>query len=650
MTRSACRAVVCLPLILAAGTSGQERPMFRAATECVAMDAVVTDNAGKFIDDLSAQDFRVLDNGLRQQIVDFRRVVIPLLRRDVAAAGQRPELSVDVATNVPAAIDGRTFVIVIDELHIVESDVVPLKEFLNAFLTTLQSQDDAAIVFVGRSDLGQNFTTDLGRLSRTLEGIRAALGFGLDARPLTGRSRRAEAQRNARAAVAALRNVADVLAESQSSRRAILFVSGGFLIDPDAPAGQQEHSDAAMLRDDLADLFRETRRAGVPIYTIDPRGQVLPEDAVRGGIGSIADSGARQEIARRIRIQQGHLVSLAVNTGGKALINQSDMRRAAAAVAADNAEYYRLGFCPGQPSRGVGAHMIEIEVDRPDVKVRSRSGFVAGGEGTPGPDIQSQLSQAMRAAFDRKDLALRVVAVPVSHGPKGISTVVTVQVTYPLPVEGSGRIDDALLINVAALDSDGRVSATSGRTFTVRATPRSVGTATFLVNDVIQAPFKDLTLRVGVASRTLGRLGTVHVNVSMPGSSGESLHLGGPALGITPMPEPALGTDLIKALMPFQPTTTRAFAQADELRVLVPAFWRSRPEEPEVTIAIEGDRTYWSVVHKVRSWTERSGRRSGVIEATAPLKDLPRGSYTLRVTGVLGNRRAAPRAVSFTVR
>ena len=72
-----------------------------------------------------------------------------------------------------------------------------------------------------------------------------------------------------------LRNVLDALVPSSHVRRAVLFVSNGF-------------STNVALDDELVQMFETARRADIPVYTVDPRGLVLPEDArVRGRVGAI---------------------------------------------------------------------------------------------------------------------------------------------------------------------------------------------------------------------------------------------------------------------------------------------------------------------------------------------------------------------------
>jgi hypothetical protein len=135
-----------------------------------------------------------------------------------------------------------------------------------------------------------------------------------------------------------LKNVATSLAGSGHSRRAIVFVSGGTSIDPfPPPRNIGELFAARLLRDELDAAYETARRADVPIYTLDPRGQVVPETAVRGWGPSTFEQ--RAEIQRRIGIQQDRLSEIAINTGGRAFTNQSDLTRAVREIVRDNGSY-----------------------------------------------------------------------------------------------------------------------------------------------------------------------------------------------------------------------------------------------------------------------------------------------------------------------
>ena len=53
--------------------AGQDRPTFRSSIELVPISVVVRDGKNRLVTRLTADDFQVLDNGIRCRIVDFHR-------------------------------------------------------------------------------------------------------------------------------------------------------------------------------------------------------------------------------------------------------------------------------------------------------------------------------------------------------------------------------------------------------------------------------------------------------------------------------------------------------------------------------------------------------------------------------------------------
>lgn len=261
----------------------QQAPVFRAGAEYVPVDVVVTDAQDVPIPNLTADEFEIYDDGRRQTIADFKFVSIPVAERDLAAIRSQTVVR-DVASNVRLSPDSRLFVLLVDDLHTLESDIIAVKKVMSDFVRALSPDDEVAVVFVGRSDLSLNFTTDTPRVLKAIERTREAFGFAIDA---LGRSSNDSRGRDDRAMTApgravafAFKNVAQALAGSTHQRRAIVYVSGGSPIDHRNATSQSE-----IVMADLKGAFEVARRANVPIYSLDPRGLAQPADAVRGGIG-----------------------------------------------------------------------------------------------------------------------------------------------------------------------------------------------------------------------------------------------------------------------------------------------------------------------------------------------------------------------------
>jgi VWFA-related protein len=151
----------------------QLAPVIRAAADYVPVDVVVTDANDVPITDLKVTEFEIYEGGRRQAIEDFRFVSIPVAERDLSAI--RPAHVNDVASNVRLSPDSRLFVLLIDDLHTLESDIIAVKKVMSDFVRALSPNDEVAVAFVGRSDLSVNFTTDPARALKAIERTREAL-------------------------------------------------------------------------------------------------------------------------------------------------------------------------------------------------------------------------------------------------------------------------------------------------------------------------------------------------------------------------------------------------------------------------------------------------------------------------------------------
>lgn len=167
-----------------------QAPAVRSLVDYVTVDVIATDGKNNPVLDLTERDFQIVEVGRVQAIRDFQFVSVPprnpVAIKEPAAApavtDRRPEIS-------------RAFAIVVDDLHLVESDIVPLKRTLTEIVRSLAPADEAAIVFVGRANLGENFTTDAGRLMaavarQTLRIESSGANWRMSMRPPGSRTRR----------------------------------------------------------------------------------------------------------------------------------------------------------------------------------------------------------------------------------------------------------------------------------------------------------------------------------------------------------------------------------------------------------------------------------------------------------------------------
>ncbi len=154
------------------------QPTFRAVTRLATFDAVVTDQKGRHVTDLTPADFDVIERGRRQTV---RQVVYVHAVRPEGAAPAASGTS--VGTNPPATPDiampgrpglasrertGRVMAFVVDDLRMQFRSTVDTRKMLHRYVDEqIQPGDLVAIIrTAGGAGALQQFTTDR-RLLRT---------------------------------------------------------------------------------------------------------------------------------------------------------------------------------------------------------------------------------------------------------------------------------------------------------------------------------------------------------------------------------------------------------------------------------------------------------------------------------------------------
>jgi VWFA-related protein len=385
----------------------------------VNVEAVVTDRRGERIEGLKAGDFRLLVDGREVPIDYFTEV-----RGGQAVAGAAPEPAAPGAeapaappvpsSPVPTGPVGMSYLVFIDESFAIAAQRDYLLKRLEDDLQRIGPEDRMAVVaFDGHKlDLLIDWTGDREVLRRTLRDTRLRPSQGIK-RLVDRRQDEAdqalsgleswytepsflfdEVQSAAEAAAAAMRGIST----PPSGRKALLLLTSGWAslsaYSPDvAPFGGLP---SAAGLETASDLFEPiTGTANLLGYTIYPvltptpvaetnwadASQMSPTPlADLGFISSPWDLGVHETVN-----------TVARETGGVPIYN-SWRQSALAKVERDTRSYYWLGFTPEWRADG-RSHQIQVEVRRPGLKVRSRSGF-------------SDLSRAAQASLRTENLLL----------------------------------------------------------------------------------------------------------------------------------------------------------------------------------------------------------------------------------------------------
>ena len=460
----------------------QRPPVFRAGVSAVRVDVIVTDRDGNPVDDLTAADFEVQEDG-KPQDVDLFKLINSDGNVGPGAEPARPIRSEYDQESEAARDDVRLFVFFLDDYHVRRANAMRIRGMLADFVKTqLGPLDMVAVMYPLMSVQQLTFTRDLDSAAISL---RAFEGRKYDYRPRNPfeeqyanyPSQAVETVRN-EVVMTAMRGLSVKLGSLREGRKAIIFVSEGFssllppqMRDPNAQfpgmmnpaagnpsAGGSLAEDRARFRSDAelyADLravFDTANRHNTAIYPIDPRGLATGEFDITENIGGKVD----QDF---LRATQDTLQVLALNTDGRAIINRNDLEKGLKQVVRDTSAYYLLGYNSSAPADGK-FHEIKIRVKRPGVQVRSRKGYTAPtadeaakASAPPKPAPPPGVEKALSNVETRQRDAFISTWLGTGRGPDNRTRVTFVWEPVP-PIPGEKR-QDAARVQVLATGRGG---------------------------------------------------------------------------------------------------------------------------------------------------------------------------------------------------
>jgi VWFA-related protein len=401
-----------------------QQPTFRGGVNYVHVDLYATRD-GVGIDDLTADDIELREDGVAQHIEAFEHVVV----RGAAPDAVKVEPT-SVAASQAAAADprARVFVIFLDTYHTQIEGSANMRLPLVRFLDRVLGPDDLVAVMtpeMSAADLafGRKTTVisnimqtqwDWGRRGRpTVQDPKEEL-YDFCFPALDGKNgsnpiaREMKERRREKMTLDALDDLVVHLTGLREERKAVLTVSegwrllredtslaggqrpvGGGLPLPDprrAPTAQPRETatgtnriecDADRMalamqddRDRLRELSEHANRGNVSFYTIYPRG-LVPFDSP---IGPDKPPTLAEDSAN-LSTRQDSLRFLAENTDGLAVVNTNQIDAAIDHIVADLSSYYLLGYYSTNTKLDGKFRTISVKVNRPRVQVRARRGY-----------------------------------------------------------------------------------------------------------------------------------------------------------------------------------------------------------------------------------------------------------------------------------
>ena len=412
--------VVCFALVAGSGVplvahqvptlfQPGDQPTFRADVTLITNDVIVRDSRGQFVSDLRRDEFAIYEDGVEQEVAS-----LVLIHGGRAFNLQLPAPA-PVAEGIilPTArprndTAGRVLMLFVDDLHMEASSTPRVRDLFKRISKNLVHEGDLfSIVSSGSSSIAIDLTYDRGLLDAAIGRI---MGNGMTPTDIIrgpqGARGPSELLYRANVAVQTALSVIRVLEQIQHRRKAIIYVSTGYDLNPfeqmrfhesrtfgggrfrldqldfqDSPeAGRirtnpfMEQSNYAFADLDMSNqihrLTRAANRANATFYTIDPRGLIAGAD-----IGEMEGQLDPVQWWDYVQKSQNTLRNLAEATGGFAVVNNNDFDAAIRRIDAETSDYYVVGYYSNNSDPNQWRRRLEITVAREDVDVWSRTAY-----------------------------------------------------------------------------------------------------------------------------------------------------------------------------------------------------------------------------------------------------------------------------------
>jgi VWFA-related protein len=401
---------------------------FTATATEVVEDVILKDKSGKPIEGLTAKDFIITEDG-KPQAVKFCQFQTleeatstpapaaagPAVKEETIAAPAKPDPSA-VKSVIANQIspekagdlkykDRRLMVMFFDMTSMPIQDQMRAQTAAQKFLKTQMTKSDLMAIMTFSSDVKvvEDFTDDRDKLNKDIKGLIIGEGQGFDTSTAddstsdTGAAFTADDTEfnifNTDRQLSALETAVKMLG-SLNEKKALVYFASGITKSADNQAQLQATVNAAI-------------RANVAFYPIDARGLVASAplgDATKGSSGGSAmySGSSARAATSNFQGQQETLYTLAVDTGGKALLDNNDLAMGIVQAQKDISSYYILGYVPSNDKLDGQFRRIKITL-RPELAAKYgqpkdyRQGYFADREFTKftSADKERQLQQAL---------------------------------------------------------------------------------------------------------------------------------------------------------------------------------------------------------------------------------------------------------------
>jgi VWFA-related protein len=418
-------ALLLIAIMLGSVAFAQQKTdddVVRVKSNLVNIDLIVKDKKGKYVSDLKAEDFTVVENGIGQKIEFFDA---PLSRTDTKTAGVT---GADVTTTPPTAAPRHYVALLLDSQTTDITNLKPVREGMARYIRDQITDSDVVALLSVTNGLQmlQPFTQDKNKLIAALEngnlnntsknfeqkdlagnissiqetlaaassapttGITSPAGGSEAARIMIARSmlaqfiklRTALSLQQSRPVLAALAAICEGLRPIPGKKTLVMFSQG--FVTP------------AVLDWQVQSTIDIANRANVAIYIIDSAGLRAGAPASGSLVPSTPLSGVSGIVNQEQRIravggetvfdnvrQEGQsreydiLYRVSGDTGGRFLKGNNDIGQGLERINEEIHARYTIAYRSTNQNFDGTFRKVKIEVRRPDTQVVSRSGYYA---------------------------------------------------------------------------------------------------------------------------------------------------------------------------------------------------------------------------------------------------------------------------------
>ena len=481
----------------------EAEPTFKLQVQrnLVVVRVVVRDARGRVIPNLRKEDFRILDNGKPQSVVQFALETALVSRGRLAETAQPPaDTETLPETAVPANRPQRYLALFFDDVHMAFEEVARTRDAADGYLASVLQPSDRVGIFTASGQTVLDFTDDRGKLHESLFHLRPLPIVPREQNPCPDisdlQAYRMVHEKESRAIDVATREAlvchynndelylaqaqaeaeaeaARALSYSETESEDVFRVLDQLIRRVSALPGQRN---IVMVSPGFLDLTQEYRthevvdralRSSVVISTFDARGLYV---SIPGGdvtktpviFPDRADlSGKKSQLEiERASMAAEPLRNIANDTGGEFFHNSNDFNEGFRKVGALPEAYYVLAFSPQNLKLDGRFHTLKVSVVAPKgLTIQARRGYFAPKtQVDPAQQAKEEIEQAVFSQDEVKELPVDIHTqfFKVNEEEAKLAILTHVDIRLVRFRKGEGRNLNNLTFVTALFDRDGK--------------------------------------------------------------------------------------------------------------------------------------------------------------------------------------------------